>query len=424
MRTAIMILTCTASVLVAAPVPAGPTDAELKEKALKLNKDASDESSANAKLKELNKDKANTPRLVRVAEKVVKDAKSGEKPFRFYAALVLAKAASYAKEHDAAETFYQYSTDNAIRDLKSGKYIVLAGVSQIDYYLSRKQYAKAIRTCERLLDEDYDDVKNQAIFILEKKLRAMARDGSGDAALDELANLMKRSRNPSVLLMSLKGGIQREAGKFSDAVDTYKDALEKLQADENIPEEAKKIFGSSLRYSLSGVYTEMNKVDDAVGELEKLMEMNPENPTFKNDLGFVLADNDRNLDRAEKLVREAVKMDLELNKKAAEEGKLDPELAKKANPAYVDSLGWVLYKQKKYDEAIKHLLESAGADDEEGDHIEIWDHVGDCYLALGKKKEALESFQRALRSDDVTKKDAERRRKVTEKMNKLKRELK
>ena len=48
----------------------------------------------------------------------------------------------------------------------------------------------------------------------------------------------------------------------------------------------------------------------------------------------------------------------------------------------------------------------------------------DCLLALDKKKEALETFQKALKMEDVTKKDAERRKKVTEKMNKLKAELK
>ena len=43
---------------------------------------------------------------------------------------------------------------------------------------------------------------------------------------------------------------------------------------------------------------------------------------------------------------------------------------------------------------------------------------------MGKKKEALESYQKGLKMEDTSKKDAERRRKVTEKINKLKKELK
>ena len=108
--------------------------------------------------------------------------------------------------------------------------------------------------------------------------------------------------------------------------------------------------------------------------------------------------------------------------KLADEGKLDKELAKKPNSAYIDSLGWVLYKKKDYVEALKNLKESIGTDDEESNHIEIWDHVGDCLLAMGKKKEALETFQKALKMEDETKKDGERRKKVTEKIKKLKAE--
>lgn len=420
MRTAIASLFLLAVVGIAADPPSDP----IRDQVLKLNKEITNEDSANTKLKELNKDKVNTPKLVKVAAKELKDAKSGAKPFRFYPAMVLAKAAHNAKEYDAAEAFYQFCVDNAINDLKTGKLIVLACQSQIDFFLSRKQYAKAIKACERFLKEEDDESQSQAIFVLEKKLRAMIRNGETDAAMDEMNNLLRGGRRNNVFLISMKASLQREAGKLDEALETYKGALDKLQGDESIPEEAKKFFTNTLRYSLSGVYSELNKLDESCAELEALIKANPDTATYKNDLGFVLADNDKELGKAEKLIREAVELDLKANKKLADEGKLDPEFAKKANTAYVDSLGWVLYKQKKYDEALKHLLESAGSGDEESDHIEIWDHVGDCYAALGKKKEALESYQKGLKMEDFTKKDAERRRKVTEKINKLKKELK
>lgn len=399
-----------------------PSEAELRERALKLNKEANNEEAADARLKELNKDKVTTPKLVKAAAKVLKEAKEGEKPFRFYAALVLAKAAHNAKEFDAAEQFYQFCTDNAIKDLQSSKLISLAMISQINFYLGRKQYDQAIKACDRYLKLEDEALQSQALTILEKKFQALARKGDDATALTELEALLKRSRG-NILLILMKAGILREAGKLDECITVYKDALEKVNADANLSEANKRFLATSIRYSLSGVFTEQGKIDDAAIELEKLMEMNPDAPTFRNDLGFIWADNDKNLDKAEKLIREAIEMDLKSRKKAAEEGKLDPEAAKKANPAYVDSLGWVLYKKKQYEEALKYLLESAN-NDEESDHIEIWDHVGDCYLALNKKQKALEAFQRGLKSDDLTKKDAERRRKVTEKVNRLKRELK
>jgi tetratricopeptide (TPR) repeat protein len=400
------------------------TDDELREKALKLNKEATNEDAANKRLKELNADKVTTPKLVKVAAKTLKDAKKDEKPFRFYAAMVLAKAAQNCKEYDAAEAFYAFCYDNAVNDLASSKLTVLAGLSQIDFYLARKQYPKAIKACEKFLELNDDGAQQQAIFVLEKKLRAKIRNGEADAALDECNELLKGRRAGNILLMNMKASLLREAGKLKDALDLYTRMLEKIEKDEEYNDEVKKLFGTSVRYAMSGVFTELDRIDEAAAQLEKLIEMNPENPTFKNDLGFIWADHDKNMEKAEKLIREAVEQDLKLNKKAAEEGKLDPDLAKKANPAYIDSLGWVLYKNKKYDEALKYLLESANAGGEESDHIEIWDHVGDCYLALNRKKEALEAFQKGLKGEDVTKKDAERRRKVTEKINKLKKELK
>ena len=83
----------------------------------------------------------------------------------------------------------------------------------------------------------------------------------------------------------------------------------------------------------------------------------------------------------------------------------------------------MLYKNKKYDEAKKYLLESI-KDDEEGAHMEIWDHLADVYLAQGDAKLAVETWTKALKFEDVSKRDAERRKKITEKMKKAKAGLK
>ena len=95
--------------------------------------------------------------------------------------------------------------------------------------------------------------------------------------------------------------------------------------------------------------------------------------------------------------------------------RIDAKTAKKKTASYLDSLGWVLFKNKKYDEALKHLLEA--------EHIEIWDHVADTYMALGKTKEAIETWTKSLKFEDVSKRDIERRKKVTSKLQKAKASL-
>jgi tetratricopeptide (TPR) repeat protein len=124
------------------------------------------------------------------------------------------------------------------------------------------------------------------------------------------------------------------------------------------------------------------------------------------------------LPESEKLIKEAIDLDKKEKEKAKKEGKLDEV---KPNAAYLDSLGWVLYKQKKYKEALEQLKE-ASTDDVDGSHLEIWDHLADCYMALGMKKEAIDSWQKGLKFEDISKRDAERRRKVSEKLIKARAE--
>ena len=145
-----------------------------------------------------------------------------------------------------------------------------------------------------------------------------------------------------------------------------------------------------MRYILSGLYVENKDIDKAAKQLETLIKRNPDNATYKNDLGFIWCDNDMKLEESEKLIKEAIELDKKEQEKAKEEGKLDEV---KPNAAYLDSLGWVLFKQKKYKEALEHL-KKASPDEEEGSHLEIWDHLADCYMALGQKKDAIAAWEK------------------------------
>jgi tetratricopeptide (TPR) repeat protein len=123
-----------------------------------------------------------------------------------------------------------------------------------------------------------------------------------------------------------------------------------------------------------------------------------------------------NLEESEKLIREALDLDRKQKEEKKKEGKIDVVTE---SAAYLDSMGWVLYKQKKYKEALEYLKKAA-ADEDEGNHLEIWDHLADCYMALGQKQEAIAAWEKGLKMEDLSKRDAERRRKITEKIRKAK----
>ena len=120
------------------------------------------------------------------------------------------------------------------------------------------------------------------------------------------------------------------------------------------------------------------------------------------------------LDEAEKLIRKALEEDRKARKKLFEQGRIDEAASKKDNSAYVDSLGWVLFKKKQYQEA-KKVMEPV-LKDEDAQHIEILDHIADIEMALGEKAEAVKIWEKAVKLDTDTKRDRERLKKIEEKL--------
>ena len=92
-------------------------------------------------------------------------------------------------------------------------------------------------------------------------------------------------------------------------------------------------------------------------------------------MGYLYADQGKNLEKAEAMIRIALKS--------------EPN-----NMAYLDSMGWVLFKLKKYKQAQEYL-EKAHKLPGGGDST-ILDHLADCYYKLNKKKQALELWKKAL----------------------------
>lgn len=99
-------------------------------------------------------------------------------------------------------------------------------------------------------------------------------------------------------------------------------------------------FESSQIYAAVGyVLYSQKKVKDAVSFLEKSLEMDPENANAENSLGYIIAEEDMNINRALKLCRKAIKK-------------------KPNNPAYLDSLGWVYYKKGNLAKAHSYLRQA------------------------------------------------------------------
>lgn len=113
---------------------------------------------------------------------------------------------------------------------------------------------------------------------------------------------------------------------------------------------------------------------EARDDLERLRREYPDNAEVANSLGYYLAEKAVDLDRAEKMIRQAL---------AADPG----------NGAYLDSLGWVQYRLGRFEDALDALIQAVNVLPE--DPV-ILEHLGMALKAAGKRTEAGEALRRAL----------------------------
>jgi tetratricopeptide (TPR) repeat protein len=127
--------------------------------------------------------------------------------------------------------------------------------------------------------------------------------------------------------------------------------------------------------------TQMSICQDRLGQIEQaraaldiLRAENPDNAEVANSLGYFLAEKGLELDLAESLVKEALEV-------------------QPGNGAFLDSLGWVYYRQGRLEDALDQLIRAVNALPE--DPV-ILEHVGVTLMKLGQHREASELIQRAL----------------------------
>ncbi len=133
-----------------------------------------------------------------------------------------------------------------------------------------------------------------------------------------------------------------------------------------------------LYFQIGVTYERLGKFELATDYLEKCLAVAPQFTEAMNYLGYSWADRGENLERARELLEKAVQ--------------LEPE-----NGAYLDSLGWALFKLNQPAKALE-LLQKAIALTPEPDPT-LFDHLGDIYDALKEPVQARGAWQKALRLD-------------------------
>lgn len=388
---------------------------ELRDKALALNRVTGDEATV-AKLRELRKDKENLKKLIAEARALTKE-KEGQAALNYTANYILARAAQSVKDYDAAEFFYKSCLERAFKlHSLQKKAQVLDGLSSM--FEQARKLDDAFFTCQKFVElksetENPDrDIENAKAFVIERMIRILCRKKEFDKAL-EMTNKMLELTDNGWYFMYRKGEVLREAGKFDEALKTFNETITKLSDNDKLKKEDRQAFIDQCKYVLSSVYVDLKQLDKSITTLEELVAARPENASYHNDLGYILADNDRRLDDAEKLVEKALDLDKAERKKLADEGLLPPD-EDVANSAYLDSMAWVHFKKKNYAKALELMKEVIKQD--ESLHVEIYDHLAEIQWAMGQKAEAIKTWEKALTLDNVTTRDDDRKAAIRKKL--------
>jgi tetratricopeptide (TPR) repeat protein len=380
-------------------------DEKLKEKAKALNKITGDEPEAN-KVQELIKDPAGTKKLLAVASAMAKDKKD---TFNINATMILAKAAYGVRDYEIAEQFYRQNIEQATK-VSSSRRIAESYAGLISLLYNSKKFAETEKACLAYLEQEPDETITRLRPIVERQMiLAVAKQGDLDRAFKMVDTRLKDAKK-KWLVLQFKARLQREVGKYDDSIKTYDEVSETVKKDDDLTKGEQEEILDDVQYALTGVYVEKKEIKKAADILQKLLEKDADNPTYNNDLGFIWADHDMNLEESEKLIRKAIDEDRKQRKKKAN---VTPE-EDKDNAAYLDSLGWVLFKLKKYKEA-KPYLEDA-LKDEEGQHVEIYDHLAEVQLALGDKKGAIETWKKGIAAAGPTLREEERKNEIEKKL--------
>lgn len=207
---------------------------------------------------------------------------------------------------------------------------------------------------------------------------ALAELGRADAALRAADKAVLQAGDTDRLTVRLrKHTVLRVLGKWDEAVDYGAKLLDEF------PDPADR---ARVRYAQATALWGANRRAAAEALLRALLDDDPDHAAACNDLGYHLADEGRNLNEAERLIRHALAVD-RLERRRA--GSAEPESA-----SYLDSLGWVLFRQGRLKEARATLERAARLAQAPVDGT-IWDHLGDVLFRLGDKAQARAAWEGA-----------------------------
>lgn len=189
--------------------------------------------------------------------------------------------------------------------------------------------------------------------------------GEVDKGRELIANLRTFTDEPAIQieLITSESRLLNSNDEHEESLKILSEGLERFEDD------------ASLLYARALVAERLDKREMFETDLQKVIAAQPDNGYALNALGYFLVDRNERLDEAEEY----------LNKALA----IHP-----TDPAIIDSVGWLYYRQGKYAESIEMLRKAYGILPD----AEIAAHLGEVLWVSGDQSGATRVWEEALQS--------------------------
>jgi tetratricopeptide (TPR) repeat protein len=258
--------------------------------------------------------------------------------------------------------------------------------------------ATAVQYCKKAVDKAGDN-DSSAIQILQKTYELL-----GEQEAEQLCKTKLESQPESPMANWTMYNLYRIKGDYSKSLEYLDKSFKNISPDQ--PQWLAFMTQKAEVLILAFTKTSDKKyLKDAMEAYESLLKKTPNNTSILNNVAYILADNNQDLDKA-----------LEYAKRAHEMQPGDPE--------YLDTYATVLYKQGKYSEALQseqaaiRLYEAQTGEAPEAAH----ESMGKIHEKLGDISKARAAYEQALETGgkDIEKATKERLDAAIERLGKSK----
>src|SRR3954468_6171147 len=252
----------------------------------------------------------------------------------------------------------------------------------IEANIAAKKYGAAVDAAKSALAQHPNDLR-----LTRLEAQALRHTGKADAGIALLEEAVTHHADDPSAYISLAQAYS-DAERAAQAVKVLQDAQVKFPKDD------------AIVFELGSVFDKQKKYAEAEAAFRQILARDPQNAIALNYLGYMLAERGERLEESVGYLQKALQV--------------EPE-----NPSYLDSLGWAYFKSDKLDLAETNLKRAADA---LKTNSVIQEHYGQVLFKLGRYDEAIVAWTRALAGDgdsidkaDVDKKIKAAKQKLTTK---------